>query len=160
MKGVGSRQIKSSFIFPGVVWPSDCRGLWAVQLYVAVHGWDVNTGIHSCQHCSEVKLPKLWESPSKGGKYLKHRKGKRGGGKKAWSWNICGRSQIMVRGDSLSVVEIKATAQPWSRLHSQLHPQLQQGQTNPPGAEQNKPIPGQGFSSMMRKTSGDTSGQL
>lgn len=46
----------------------------------AAQGQDVNPGMHSCQHCSEVKLPKLWDSPRGEGRNLKL--GKRQGGKK------------------------------------------------------------------------------
>lgn len=50
----------------------------------AGRGWDVNIGIRSGQHCSEVKLPKLQGSPRGEGKNLKcgKRKGGQGGGGK------------------------------------------------------------------------------
>lgn len=76
----GDRPIISSqfsFFSRGVVTSCPQR----VAGSAAAQGQDVNTGMHSCQHCSEVKLPKLWESPRGEGRNLKL--GKRQGGKKS-----------------------------------------------------------------------------
>lgn len=57
----------------------------------AGRGWDVNIGIGSGQHCSEVKLPKLRGSPREGKKQKcgKTRRGVvRGSMKLKYLWQI------------------------------------------------------------------------
>lgn len=116
----------------------------------AAQGQDVNPGMHSCQHCSEVKLPKLSHSPTGEGRNLKL--GKRQGKKRLilrlkYLWQFLNYS----KKGSCPCNAVQSQVQPRARLHSQLHPQLQQGQTNSPNTWQSRSIPGKSFSIMLGK---------
>lgn len=123
----------------------------------AAQGQDVNPGRHSCQHCSEVKLPKLWDSPRGEGRNLKL--GKRQEEKKKLKLKRLWQFLNFSKKGSCLCNPVQSQIQPRARFHSQLHPQLQQGQTNSPSTWQ-RSIPGKSFSSMLGKKSGNTSGQF
>lgn len=111
----------------------------------AAQGWDVDAGMHSCQHCSQVKLPKLWDRPRGEGRNLKLGKIQ---GKKKYLKLKC-LWQFLNHGQRCSC--LCNAVQRRARLHSQLHPQPQQGQTSSPNTWQSRSIPGKSFSSMLGK---------